>query len=135
MTKAIVVRANGETHPIDIPNEQLGEAIHNAVGGWFDVVRQHEMNISAYVHDMGLIIGLAPNACVSAIFNQLLVGDIVICGAEDEDGDHLDLHEMFFRPDFAQYAMGMNNKPEMNAELAKLRDKIASEPMQVISIN
>ncbi len=131
MTKAIIVRANGETHPIDIPNDQLGEAIHNAVGGWFDVVRQPTMGISAYVHDEGLLIGLDPNACVSAIFNQLLVGDIVICGATDNEGDHLDLNEMFFEPEFAQYAHGMNNKPEMNAELAKLRDKIAQEPFKI----
>jgi hypothetical protein len=130
MSKAIVVRANGKTEPIEL-GDKAGEKIWEVVGGWFDVVRQPDMNISAYVHDTGLIDKLDPNACVSAIFNQLLVGDIVICGATDEEGDHLDLHEMFFEPEFANYAHSMNNKPAMNAELAQLRDKIASQPMQV----
>lgn len=131
MAKAIVVRTNGTVNEINITPDNAGDMIHDIVGGYFDAVTNHQMNITAYVHDTGLLIKLDPNACASAIFGQLLVGDTVICGATDLEGDHLDLNEMFFQPDFANYAQSMNNKPEMNAELARLRDKIAEEPFTV----
>ena len=133
MAKAILVQTNGEVRPIELENESSGRVISELVGGIFTAVRNHKMNITAYVHDEGLLIKLDPNACVSAIFNQLLVGDAVICGADDDEGYHLDLHEMFFEPEFSQYAFGMNNKPAMNEELARLRDKIAEQPIEIIS--
>lgn len=132
--KAIAIRTNGTVEHLDLPKEGSGQEIRDIVGGWFDVVRQPVMNISAYVHDMGLIIGLEPNACASSIFNQLLVGDVVICGATDNEGDHLDLHEKFFEDEFKTYAMGMNNKPDMNKALAELRDKRAREGFTITSI-
>ena len=134
MAKAIVVQTNGEVRAIELEEGSSGNTISELVGGLFDAVGNREMDITAYVHDMGLIIKLDPNACASAIFNQLLVGDVVICGATDEEGYHLDLHPMFFEPEFSQYAFSMNNKPAMNEELAKLRDKIAEQPFTITSL-
>ena len=134
MANAIIIRTNGDVQAVDIDRENGHKQINTIVGGWFDTVTNHEMNITAYVHDSGLLIKLDPNACASAIMGQLLVGDVVICGATDNEGYHLDLNEMFFQSDFAKYAMGMNNKPQMNEALAELRDKRANEGFTIVSL-
>lgn len=48
---------------------------------------------TVYVHDEGLCIGLEPNlaAMLVAQYPGPLVGDAIVCGPDDGEGDHLPL--------------------------------------------
>jgi hypothetical protein len=60
------------------------------VGGWFDVVKHPlQKDLSAYVYTEGLSMKQEVNVAVTFLFNQILVGDIVICRST-EDGSYTD---------------------------------------------
>jgi hypothetical protein len=89
MTKALLVKANGEVTRIDLPEEDAHIMVHHKVGGWFDIVRHPTRPIHAYIHDEGLLLKQQPNVAVTYLFGQLLVGDIILSGAT-EDGSEGD---------------------------------------------
>lgn len=79
MTSALLVRANGEVRHIDLPATDAHIMVHHMVGGWFDVVRHPlRKDLHAYVHDEGLLLKQEINVAMTYLFNQLLVGDIVL---------------------------------------------------------
>jgi hypothetical protein len=80
MTSALLVKADGEVHHIELPIVDAHIMIHHKVGGWFDVVQHPTRKIHAYVHDEGLLLKQKPNVAVSHVFGQLIVGDVVISG-------------------------------------------------------
>ena len=79
MTSALLVRANGEVRHIELPVDDAHIMIHHMVGGWFDLVRHPlRKDLHAYVHDEGLLRKQEINVAMTYLFNQLLVGDIVL---------------------------------------------------------
>lgn len=79
MTTALLVRANGEVRHIELPVTDAHIMVHHMVGGWFDVVRHPiKQDLHAYVHDTGLIEKQEVNVAMTYLFDQLLVGDIVL---------------------------------------------------------
>lgn len=90
MTTAVLVRANGEVRHIDLPITDAHIMVHHMVGGWFDVVRHPlRKDLHAYVHDEGLLLKQEVNVAMTYLFNQLLVGDIVLSRAT-ADGSETD---------------------------------------------
>jgi hypothetical protein len=94
-TKALVLKTDGTTQVIDLPRDGAGQVIHEIVGGYFDIARNYNPHINAevtaYVHDEGLIIGLPVNVLASMIIGQYLVGDAVIVGKTDSEGYDTDV--------------------------------------------
>lgn len=90
MTTAVLVRANGEVRHIDLPITDAHIMVHHMVGGWFDVVRHPlRKDLHAYVHDEGLLLKQEVNVAMTYLFNQILVGDIVLSRAT-ADGSETD---------------------------------------------
>lgn len=90
MTSAVLVKANGEVRHIDLPVTDAHIMVHHMVGGWFDVVRHPLRNdLHAYVHDEGLLLKQEVNVAMTYLFNQILVGDIVLSRAT-ADGSETD---------------------------------------------
>ena len=90
MTSAVLVKTNGEVRHIDLPITDAHIMVHHMVGGWFDVVR-HPMrsDLHAYVHDEGLLLKQEVNVAMTYLFNQILVGDVVLSRAT-ADGSETD---------------------------------------------
>ena len=90
MTSAVLVKANGEVQHIDLPVTDAHIMIHHMVGGWFDVVRHPlQTGLHAYVNDEGLLLKQEVNVAMTYLFNQILVGDIVLSRAT-ADGSETD---------------------------------------------
>ena len=90
MTSAVLVKANGEVQHIDLPVTDAHIMIHHMVGGWFDVVRhQLQTGLHAYVNDEGLLLKQEVNVAMTYLFNQILVGDVVLSRAT-ADGSETD---------------------------------------------
>lgn len=90
MTSAVLVKANGEVRHIDLPVTDAHIMVHHMVGGWFDIVRHPLRNdLHAYVHDEGLLLKQEVNVAMTYLFNQILVGDIVLSRAT-ADGSETD---------------------------------------------
>lgn len=87
MTKALLINAEEDTMTIvNIPSEDSLGFIQESVGGYIDCVRGDE--IVGYVNDEGLLIGLPINAYASMLFGRLLVGNVLITGAYNKDGEY-----------------------------------------------
>jgi len=82
--EAVVLETDGTVYKIDLPKEDSLSILQDTVGGLIDVVRGE--NFVGYVNDEGLLIGLTQNIIASALFGRLLVGNVVIVGALDENG-------------------------------------------------
>jgi hypothetical protein len=121
-TKALLIKSEGTVTPFDLPDEQAHQVINHLVGGWFDCVRNYDNDeptnqIVGYIHDEGLLIGLPINYVASALFARPLVGDCVIIGSLNEqgeyDGENHDLPEAFLTSDFARLAQEVHNDPKV----------------------
>ncbi len=90
MTLALLVKADGEIRHINLPVEDAHIMFHHMVGGWFDVVKHPlQKDLSAYVYTEGLSIKQEVNVAVTFLFNQIFVGDVVLCRST-EDGSYTD---------------------------------------------
>lgn len=101
MVKGIYLPAD-ELAPLEVREFADFTDYQAAVGGIFDVVDLPDLGASIYVNDEGLVIGLPMNPratylwwmCVpNARNNAFLVGDAVLIGATDEDGNDTNLPE------------------------------------------
>lgn len=120
MTTAVLVRANGEVRHIDLPVTDAHIMVHHMVGGWFDVVRHPLRNdLHAYVHDEGLLLKQEVNVAMTYLFNQILVGDIVLSRAT-ADGSETD-----FVVDEA--TMDLYNRCNTNEEAKKNLQEMANK--------
>lgn len=107
MTKAVIIRTSGTVEPLTLSDADSGYLeIRNAVGGYIDAVRDERL--VGYVHDEGLLIGLAPNVVASMLFERPLVGDVVLVGCRNEageyDGENYDVPEQFLSDEFRYLA-------------------------------
>lgn len=90
MTTALLVKANGEVRHIDLPVVDPHIMVHHMIGGWFDVVKHPlQQGLYAYVHTEGLSMKQEVNVAVTFLFNQILLGDIILCRST-EDGSYTD---------------------------------------------
>jgi hypothetical protein len=123
MTKAIIVRTNGEVVPLELQNtNQAYLAIRDAVGGNIDAVSDDKL--CCYVHDEGLLIGLPVNVMVSHLFKRPLVGDAVLVGALNEegeyDGENHDVPYYYRTNVFADFAVKAANQPQLVKHVEQL---------------
>lgn len=106
MAQALVITTDGEMYSQDIPAENGHRILNEICGGWIDAVRADEF--VGYVHDEGLLIGLAPNLVASALFGRPLVGNCVIMGVLNErgeyDGENYDAPAPLFSDEFREMA-------------------------------
>lgn len=120
MTTAVLVRANGEVRHIDLPVTDAHIMVHHMVGGWFDVVRHPlRSDLHAYVHDEGLLLKQEVNVAMTYLFNQILVGDIVL-SRTTADGSETD-----FVVDEA--TMDLYNRCNTNEEAKKNLQEMANK--------
>lgn len=87
--KAVVVKADGAVSLVDIENHF--EAFQKVVGGYIEGVFQNDITI--YVNEEGLFHGLPPNGRIAEVMDspRILVGDALIVGAADEEGNDTDV--------------------------------------------
>lgn len=114
------MRANGEVRHIDLPVTDAHIMVHHMVGGWFDVVRHPlRSDLHAYVHDEGLLLKQEVNVAMTYLFNQILVGDIVL-SRTTADGSETD-----FVVDEA--TMDLYNRCNTNEEAKKNLQEMANK--------
>jgi len=85
--RALIVRTDNTTEAVDISHDNEHVTINEIVGGWFAGVTNYELGAICYVHDEGLLLGLDVNSIVSGMFGQYLVGDAVLVGIYNADGE------------------------------------------------
>ena len=90
MIHAVIVRTDGTMSTID-HSPTLTE-LQAAVGGYIAPIYGPE-EITGYVNDEGLLIGLPLNLIASALTGGALVGDAVITGPLNDEGDTTPLAE------------------------------------------
>jgi hypothetical protein len=86
---ATVIKTNGEPYEVK-PKEGRTkltlEQLQAAVGGLIEVVRTHNMNLTGLVvfcNEEGLLLGLPPNVNASLFVGSPLVGDVIVCDANE----------------------------------------------------
>jgi hypothetical protein len=124
MPKAVKVTTSGEVEVIDLSNERSGyETIRETVGGLIDAVNGEDFTV--YVHDEGLLIGLKANAIASVLTNRLIVGDVLIVGNRDKqgnyDGENHDVPAMFLTGNFQTRVRELTANEELQATLDMMR--------------
>lgn len=126
MTKALLIKAEGDAQILNLPESDSLSVLQESVGGWIDVVRHRSFGIVAYVNDEGLIHGLRPNVSATLLFGQLLVGDVVLVGSLNSDGeydgDNHDLPYEFLNFDFVCQCADYNTYEVLVNALTEVRD-------------
>jgi hypothetical protein len=121
MTKALLLSADGQHRPLELPDETSYEVIKEAVGGWLDTVSTKNGAVVGYLHDEGLLIGLPVNTVASLLFSRPLVGNVVLVGGlspeGDYDGENHDLPAPFFREGYLAYLSRVSTDEELIAEI------------------
>lgn len=106
MAQALLIKTTGEVEATTIPEENGYQVLNELCEGWLDCVRNDD--IVGYVNDEGLLIGLEPNILASILFGRPLVGNVVVLGAlNDEgeyDGENHDIPEQYLSPAFREIA-------------------------------
>lgn len=135
MTNALLVKADGETRVVSLPDDNAHELINEYVGGWFDAVRDRERGVVGYVHDEGIILRQRPNVAMSMLFGTLICGDVVLVGMYDpkgrEDGESHDVPANLSHPDTVSSFSEMNTLEALIADLEKFRDEQDWSPVVV----
>lgn len=97
--KVFIARTNGTREIRDISEGTLLYEAQQVVGGLVDVVNVDSRNLgwlSVFVNDEGLILEMDINTFASALtadgrYSQTLVGDVLIAGGVDDEGNTLGL--------------------------------------------
>ena len=95
--KAVTIGVNGERTTDEFEIGKSYELLREAVGGLIDVVELRGKGVDMWVNDEGLILGLEQNPYGTALYDeefgtpQPIVGNIIITGACDEEGETLGL--------------------------------------------
>lgn len=101
MKSALVIPAQGEPYKTEITDDSELEQLQKLVGGWIEYVpvcdEEGEVLFSVFCHEEGKIEGLPLNGRANHFFKEALleedhlVGDIVLMGPPDDDGETLAL--------------------------------------------
>ena len=101
MVKGLVIPADPEL-PIEIREFKRLEDYQAAVGGWIEAVDVPPLGITTYVNEEGLLQKLPFNSRATFLWwyelphvrhQTMLVGDAVVVGLPDGDGDSTDIPE------------------------------------------
>lgn len=99
--KALIVKVDGSKEVVEFEKGNLLNKAQMAVDGWVDVVRVNSFHlgeVSMFVNDEGLLIGLETNPFASAltadgVYGQRIVGDVLLAGGVDDEGDTVGLSD------------------------------------------
>lgn len=129
---SLLIRANGTTEIIsrDLNDPDGYKVISTLVadGGPFDIVTARD-NYTIYVDDEGLLKGSPTNNFASLITNRIIVGDVLLCGEVDDEGNDTTLPIQLLGLDFSILSDITNS--EINDELEQIRSAMDLTP-QVI---
>ena len=135
---AVLLPVGSDAQPIPVAISDI-ESIQHHVGGYFECVTMeydpHEMfdEVSTetkfvcvgYVHEEGRMLNLEPNELASTIFNQQLVGNVVIVSGTspkgEYDGESYDLPEWFISGVFTHLRSAVSLGNRLNAVMAGLK--------------
>ena len=139
---AVLLPVGSNAQPIPVAISDI-ESIQHHIGGYFECVTMeydpHEMfdEVSTetkfvcvgYVNEDGLSLGLEPNELASTIFNQQLVGDVVIVSGTspkgEYDGESYDLPEWFINGVFTHLRSAVSLGNRLNAVMSGLKKFLA----------
>ena len=135
---AVLLPAGNNATPIPVAISDI-ESIQHHIGGYFECVTMeydpHEMfdEVSTetkfvcvgYVNEDGLSLNLEPNELASTIFNQHLVGNVVIISGTspkgEYDGESYDLPEWFINGVFTHLRSAISLGNRLNDVMAGLK--------------
>ena len=92
MKAVITIKVDGTRSVESVETIDL-DFLQEAVGGYIEAVGLSSYEATMYVNEEGLIRGLPMNPLASEIAGQLLVGDVVIVGPTNEDGEDTGLSD------------------------------------------
>ena len=101
MVKGLVIPADPEL-PIEVREFTRLKDYQAAIGGWIEAVDVPPLGITTYVNESGILLRLPFNARATFLWwyelphvrhRAMLVGDAVIVGLPDGDGDSTDIPE------------------------------------------
>lgn len=99
MAKALIIRTDG-THEVKEFNAgESYDTISKGVGGWIELVQLPKLNVDMWVNEEGKLKGLGYNFFGTILWEmqygltEMIVGDIVLTGGVDDEGDTLGLSE------------------------------------------
>lgn len=112
--KVFIARTDGSRETIEISQGDLLNKAQEVTGNIVDIVNvqsRHLGWLSVFVNDEGLLIDLEVNAFASALtadgdYPQTLVGDVLIAGGVDDEGNTLGLSD--FQADILGKVQVMN---------------------------
>lgn len=93
IAKCIVLRADGLFSEASVANNGLS-FLQEAVGGWIESIPATDESINAYCNEEGKFKGLPPNRIFNELWpvrSDIIVGDVVIFGPIDNEGDETDV--------------------------------------------
>lgn len=97
MEKALIVNVDGDYEVVEFELGNSYNLLRNAVEGWIECVSLG--NADLWLNEEGKLIGLPINEFATKLFTQrfgavdLIVGNVVLTGGVDEDGETVGLDE------------------------------------------
>jgi hypothetical protein len=97
--KAIKVSTDGVFEVVEFDNSNCYEMLKEGVGGWIECVRLPATGIEMWVNEEGKLNGLEQNSYGTALWSDsygltdVTVGNIVITGGTDDEGETLGLDD------------------------------------------
>jgi len=121
MSKSLLITTDGQHRQIDLPTDDSYEVLRDLIGGLLDTVTSPNGAVVGYLHDEGLLIGLPVNTVASLLFSRPLVGDVVLVGGlnpnGEYDGENHDLPDGFFRKDYLAFLSQVSNDEALIATI------------------
>lgn len=99
MAKALVIKTTGSREIVEFEVGNSYDTIKNAVGGWIECVHLPSFGADLWVNEEGKLLSLDHNAFGSVLWakeyghTDFIVGDIIITGGVDEEGETLGITE------------------------------------------
>jgi hypothetical protein len=97
MEQAVVITSDGRKSIEEFEVGQSFDLIRNTVGGYFQVVGLDKLGADLWLNEEGKLDGLPQNPIGTALwvdeygYTDVIVGNIIITGGADENGDTLGL--------------------------------------------
>lgn len=99
MAKALIIKTDGTQEIKEFTVGDSYELIREGVGGWIECVALPELDADMWVNEEGKLVGLPFNAFGTALWashyglTDIILGDIVITGGANGEGDTIGLTE------------------------------------------
>jgi hypothetical protein len=99
MAKALIIRTSGLREIVEFEVGNSYDTLKTAVGGWLECVHLPSIGADLWLNEEGKLIGLPYSPYGTVLwakeygFTDKIMGDIVITGGADEEGETLGLTE------------------------------------------